>query len=157
VAPAHLFAIKAEAPEQPKGSPCQVKLGGRPNWQAIHSRQDSLSDRCPSFSLVHWKPTGTQKETINPDLPHPEPISGLGKLSIAVSYKESRRIWYRDLLSTLDVDDPDTLATQLSLPVDGAYAAALIRKDPHTMQSAIAAPRTLLKAAGAQLSVGGAA
>jgi AcrR family transcriptional regulator len=76
---------------------------------------------------------------------------------LAVSYKESRRIWYRDLLSTLDVDDPDTLATQLSLLVDGAYAAALIRKDPHTMQSAIAAARTLLKAAGAQLSVGGAA
>ena len=56
-------------------------------------------------------------------------------------------------MSSLDVDDPDTLATQLSLLVDGAYAAALIRKDPHTMQSAIAAARTLLKAAGAQLSV----
>jgi AcrR family transcriptional regulator len=76
---------------------------------------------------------------------------------LAVSYKESRRIWYRDLLSKLDVDDPDTLATQLSLLVDGAYAAALIRKDPHTMQSAIAAARTLLKAAGVQLSVGGVA
>jgi AcrR family transcriptional regulator len=76
---------------------------------------------------------------------------------LAVSYKDSRRIWYRDLLSRLDVDDPDTLATQLSLLVDGAYAAALIRKDPHTMRSAIAAARALLKAAGVQLSVGEAA
>jgi AcrR family transcriptional regulator len=77
--------------------------------------------------------------------------------ALAVSYKESRRIWYRELLSKLDVDDPDTLATQLSLLVDGAYAAALIRKDQQPMQSAIAAARTLLKAAGVQLSVGAAA
>ena len=76
---------------------------------------------------------------------------------LAVQYKESRRLWYRDLLSKLDVDDPDTLATQLSLLIDGAYAAALIRKDQHPMQSAIAAARTLLKAAGVQLSVSAAA
>ena len=44
---------------------------------------------------------------------------------LAVAYKESRRLWYRDLLSQLDVDDPDTPATQLSLLVDGAYAAVL--------------------------------
>jgi len=35
---------------------------------------------------------------------------------LAVAYKESRRLWYRALLSRLDVDDPDTLATQLALP-----------------------------------------
>jgi hypothetical protein len=40
--------------------------------------------------------------------------------------------------------------------VHGAYAAALIRKDPQAMQSAIAAARTLLKAAGVQLSADGA-
>jgi AcrR family transcriptional regulator len=75
---------------------------------------------------------------------------------LAVRYKESRRLWYRDLLSRLDVDDPDRLATQLSLLVDGAYAAALIHKDPQAMQSAIAAARTLLKAAGVQPSADGA-
>ena len=47
---------------------------------------------------------------------------------LAVGYKESRRLWYRDLLSKLGLDDPDRLATQLSLLVDGAYAAAQIRK-----------------------------
>jgi AcrR family transcriptional regulator len=73
---------------------------------------------------------------------------------LAVAYKESRRLWYRDLLSQLDVDDPDTLATQLSLLVDGAYAAVLIRQDPAMMRPAIAAARTLLKAAGVAISTG---
>jgi hypothetical protein len=73
---------------------------------------------------------------------------------LAVAYKESRRLWYRDLLSRLDVDDPDTLATQLSLLVDGAYAAVLIQQDPAMMRPAIAAARTLLKAAGVAISTG---
>jgi AcrR family transcriptional regulator len=73
---------------------------------------------------------------------------------LAVAYKESRRLWYRDLLSQLDVDDPDTLATQLALLVDGAYAAVLIRQDPAMMRPAIAAARTLLKAAGVAISTG---
>jgi AcrR family transcriptional regulator len=74
---------------------------------------------------------------------------------LAVAFKESRRLWYRDLLSRLDVDDPDTLATQLSMLIDGAYAAVLIRKDPAMMRPAIAAARTLLKAAGVAISTGG--
>jgi AcrR family transcriptional regulator len=73
---------------------------------------------------------------------------------LAVAYKESRRLWYRDLLSQLDVDDPDTLATQLSLLVDGAYAAVLIHQNPAMMRPAIAAARTLLKAAGVAISTG---
>ncbi len=75
---------------------------------------------------------------------------------LAVAYKESRRLWYRDLLSQLDVDDPDTLATQLALLVDGAYAAVLIHRDPAMMRPAIAAARTLLKAAGVAISTGAA-
>jgi AcrR family transcriptional regulator len=71
---------------------------------------------------------------------------------LAVAYKESRRLRYRDLLSQLDVDDPDTLATQLALLVDGAYAAVLIHQDPAKMRPAIAAARTLLKAAGVTIS-----
>src|SRR5277367_571858 len=73
---------------------------------------------------------------------------------LAVAYKDSRRLWYRDLLSQLDVDDPDTLATQLALLVDGAYAAVLIHQDPAKMRPAIAAARTLLKAAGVAISTG---
>jgi AcrR family transcriptional regulator len=70
---------------------------------------------------------------------------------LAIRYKESRRVWYRQLLTRLDVDDPDTLATQLSLLIDGAYAAMLVRKDPAMMQAAIAAARVLLKNAGVQV------
>jgi AcrR family transcriptional regulator len=74
---------------------------------------------------------------------------------LASYFKESRRLWFRDLLSRLDVDDPDTLATQLSLLVDGAYSAMLVRKDPSSTQAAIAAARVLLKNAGVQLAYAG--
>jgi AcrR family transcriptional regulator len=73
---------------------------------------------------------------------------------LAVAYKESRRLWHRDLLSQLDVDDPDTLATQLSLLINGAYAEVLIHQDPAMIRPAIAAARTLLKAAGVAISTG---
>ena len=71
---------------------------------------------------------------------------------LAAQFKESRRLWFRDLLSKLDVDDPDTLATQLSLLVDGAYSAMLTRKDPSSTRAAIAAARILLKNAGVSLT-----
>ena len=71
---------------------------------------------------------------------------------LAAHFKESRRLWFRDLLSQLDVDDPDTLATQLSLLVDGAYSAMLTRKDPSSTRAAIAAARVLLKNAGVSLA-----
>ena len=73
---------------------------------------------------------------------------------LAVAYKESRRVWYRALLSRLDVDDPDTLATQLALLIDGAYAAMLVRKDPSVGHAAIAAARVLLKNAGVPIAAG---
>jgi AcrR family transcriptional regulator len=74
---------------------------------------------------------------------------------LAAQFKESRRLWFRDLLSKLDVDDPDTLATQLSLLVDGAYSAMLIRRDPSSTRAAIAAARVLLKNAGVNLAYAG--
>lgn len=71
---------------------------------------------------------------------------------LAVEFKESRRLWYRELLSRLDVDDPDTLATQLALLIDGAYGAALVRKDPSVGWAAVAAARVLLKGAGVRIA-----
>src|ERR1700752_4086551 len=71
--------------------------------------------------------------------------------NLAAQFKESRRLWFRDLLSKLDVDDPETLATQLSLLVDGAYSAMLTRRDPSSTRAAIAAARVLLKNAGVSL------
>jgi AcrR family transcriptional regulator len=75
---------------------------------------------------------------------------------LAVEFKESRRLWYRDLLSRLEVDDPDTLATQLALLIDGAYAAALVRRDRSVGWAAVAAARVLLKNAGVQIGAEGA-
>jgi AcrR family transcriptional regulator len=71
---------------------------------------------------------------------------------VAVEIKDGRRLWFRGLLSQLDVDDPETLATQLALLVDGAYSAMLVRNDPATTRAAIAAARILLKNAGVSIS-----
>jgi hypothetical protein len=67
---------------------------------------------------------------------------------IAVAFKESRRVWFRDLLLRLDVADPDGLATQLALLVDGSIAQDLVRDDPSMARAAKAAARVLLENAG---------
>jgi AcrR family transcriptional regulator len=72
--------------------------------------------------------------------------------ALCVEYKDSRRLWYRGLLAQLGVDDPDTLATQLALLVDGVYAAVLVHKHPGMVNAAIAAARVLLKNAGVPLA-----
>src|SRR5258708_4779627 len=60
---------------------------------------------------------------------------------IAVAFKESRRVWFRDLLMQLDVADADNLATQLQLLVDGSIAQDLVRNDPSMARAAKAARR----------------
>jgi AcrR family transcriptional regulator len=67
---------------------------------------------------------------------------------IAVAFKESRRIWFRDLLKQLDVADADGLATQLTLLVDGSIAQDLVRKDPSMARAAKEAAKVLLANAG---------
>ena len=69
---------------------------------------------------------------------------------IAVAFKEQRRVWFREMLTQLGAKDPDGLATQLSLLVDGAIAAALVRGDPTVARAAREAARTLLSAATAR-------
>src|SRR5437588_9265257 len=49
---------------------------------------------------------------------------------IAVAFKESRRLWFRDLLLELGVADAEGLATQLALLVDGSIAQDLVRNEP---------------------------
>src|SRR5882757_928774 len=78
-----------------------------------------------------------------------EPAHAANK--IALAFKEQRRIWFRDLLIRLEVDDPDTLALQLQLLVDGAIAAALVRGDPKVAGTARKAACVLLAAAGVKL------
>jgi AcrR family transcriptional regulator len=74
---------------------------------------------------------------------------------IALAFKEQRRLWFRDLLLKLGVADPDTLALQLQMLVDGAIAAALVRGDPKVALAAGAAARVLLQAAGIRLPPSG--
>jgi AcrR family transcriptional regulator len=67
---------------------------------------------------------------------------------IAVAFKESRRLWFRELLLQLDVADADGLATQLTLLVDGSIAQDLVRDDPAMARAAKEAARVLLANAG---------
>jgi AcrR family transcriptional regulator len=67
---------------------------------------------------------------------------------IAVAFKDSRRAWFRDLLTQLGVADADGLATQLQLLVDGAIATDLVRNDPSAARAARDAARVLLANAG---------
>jgi AcrR family transcriptional regulator len=70
---------------------------------------------------------------------------------IAVAFKESRRVWFRDLLLQLGVADAEGLATQLQLLVDGAIAIDLVRNDPSMARAAKAAARVLLENAGVNI------
>lgn len=67
---------------------------------------------------------------------------------IALTFKEVRRQWFRGLLDRAGIADPDGLSLQLMLLVDGAIAAALVRKDPTVARAAKTAARVLLQAAG---------
>ena len=67
---------------------------------------------------------------------------------IAIAFKESRRVWFRDLLTELGVANADDLATQLTLLVDGSIAQDLVRNDPSMARAAKAAARVLLENAG---------
>jgi AcrR family transcriptional regulator len=70
---------------------------------------------------------------------------------IAIAFKESRRLWFRDLLRQLEVADAEGLATQLTLLVDGSIAQDLVRDDPSMARAAKAAARVLLANAGIEV------
>jgi AcrR family transcriptional regulator len=72
---------------------------------------------------------------------------------IAVAFKESRRVWFRDLLIRIGVGDPEGLATQLVLLVDGSIAQDLVRDDPAMARAAKEAAKVLLTSAGVRLDV----
>ena len=72
---------------------------------------------------------------------------------IAIDFKESRRLWFRNLLAQLGVDDAEGLATQLALLVDGSIAQDLVRNDPAMARAAKQAATVLLANAG--VKVGG--
>ena len=67
---------------------------------------------------------------------------------IAIAFKESRRLWFRDLLVQLAVPNAESLATQLAVLVDGSIAQDLVRDDPSMARAAKEAARVLLVNAG---------
>jgi AcrR family transcriptional regulator len=68
-------------------------------------------------------------------------------IKVAVVFKERRRQWFRELLQRLDVADPERLATQLAILLDGAIAAGLVRRDPAMARAARQAAEVLVRAA----------
>jgi AcrR family transcriptional regulator len=70
---------------------------------------------------------------------------------LATAFKESRRLWFRELLAELDVKEADALATQLQLLVDGSIALDLVRDDPAMARAAKEAARALLSNAGVEV------
>lgn len=72
---------------------------------------------------------------------------------IAFDFKEQRRAWFRDLLCRANATDPDRLSLQLVMLVDGAIAAALVRRDPTVAIAALDAARVLLGAAEVKAAI----
>jgi AcrR family transcriptional regulator len=67
---------------------------------------------------------------------------------MTVDFKEQRRLWLRDALTHLNVADPEGLATQVAILVEGAIITALVRGDPSMARAAKSAAKVLLTAAG---------
>ena len=67
---------------------------------------------------------------------------------IAIAFKESRRLWFRDLLVQIGAPDAEGLATQLVLLVDGSIAQDLVRDEPKMARAAKEAAKVLLSNAG---------
>ncbi|WP_354227860.1 TetR/AcrR family transcriptional regulator [Bradyrhizobium sp. F1.4.3] len=70
---------------------------------------------------------------------------------IAIAFKESRRVWFRERLNELGVSEADALATQLVLLVDGSIAQDLVRDDPAMARAAKEAAKVLLRNAGVDM------
>ena len=69
--------------------------------------------------------------------------------ALAARYKEGRRLWLREILDRAGAAEPDRLATQISMLVDGAITAMLVRNDPLAAAAARDAAGILMTAAGA--------
>ncbi|MGH6643323.1 MAG: TetR/AcrR family transcriptional regulator [Bradyrhizobium sp.] len=74
---------------------------------------------------------------------------------IAIAFKESRRLWFRDLLVQLAVPNAESLATQLAVLVDGSIAQDLVRNDPAMARAAKEAATVLLRNAGVRIDEAG--
>jgi AcrR family transcriptional regulator len=126
----------------------QPRPSDKPPAEQILATFDSLERRfarkdfrgCPFVNAV--AELGTEDQSVR---------------KIAVAFKESRRLWFRDLLIRLGVADAEALATQLALLVDGSIAQDLVRNDPTMARAAKEAARVLLRNAGVEIGADAAA
>jgi AcrR family transcriptional regulator len=117
----------------------QPRPSDKPPAEQILATFDSLERRfaskdfrgCPFVNAV--AELGTEEQSVR---------------KVAVAFKESRRLWFRDLLIQLGVNDAEALATQLTLLVDGSIAQDLVRNDPAMARAAKEAAKVLLRNAG---------
>jgi len=110
------------------------------------------SDRPPADQLLYvfdWLESWFASDDFR-GCPFVNAVAELGHAAakIAVEFKEQRRIWMRGLLEQMHVPDPDALATQLAILIEGAIASALVSGDPRIARSAKQAARVLLSGAG---------
>ena len=121
----------------------QPRPSDKPAVEQILGTFDSLERRfstkdfrgCPFVNAV--AEVGTESKSVR---------------KIAAAFKESRRLWFRDLLIQTGVGDPEGLATQLVLLVDGSIAQDLVRDDPKMARAAKEAAKVLLSGAGIRLN-----
>ncbi|WP_428487418.1 TetR/AcrR family transcriptional regulator [Rhodopila sp.] len=67
--------------------------------------------------------------------------------AIALRYKEDRRLHIRALLAQAGASEPDRLASQIALLLEGAIASMLVREDPSVAVQARDAAVVLMRAA----------
>ncbi len=119
-------------PKSPDRSPVEQILG---TFDSLERRFSSKDFRgCPFVNAV--AELGPESRSVR---------------KIAIAFKESRRLWFRDLLQQIGVADAEGLATQLVLLVDGSIAQDLVRDDPKMAQAAKEAAKALLASAGVRL------
>jgi AcrR family transcriptional regulator len=120
----------------------QPRPSDKPPAEQILATFDSLERRfaskdfrgCPFVNAV--AELGTEDQSVR---------------KVAIAFKESRRLWFRDRLVELGVADAEALATQLTLLVDGSIAQDLVRNDPAMARAAKEAAWVLLKNAGVEV------
>jgi AcrR family transcriptional regulator len=126
----------------------QPRPSNKPPAEQILATFDSLERRfasrdfrgCPFVNAV--AELGTEDQSVR---------------KVAVAFKESRRLWFRNLLVQLGVADAEALATQLALLVDGSIAQDLVRNDPAMARAAKEAAIVLLRNAGVEIGADAAA
>src|ERR1700743_679491 len=117
----------------------QPRPPGKPPAEQILATFDALERRfaardfrgCPFVNAV--AELGTEDQAVR---------------KIAIAFKESRRLWLRDLLLHLGVKDAEALATQLAVLVDGCIAQDLVRNDPAMARAAKEVAKVLLRNEG---------